>query len=84
MIGEEAVTTLSAKDARQNFNALISSVARGKTVTITRRGKAVAKVSPASKPGSAGLPDLSDFRAKLKKTEGKSATIEDLRRNERY
>ena len=76
------MTTLNAKAARENFSELMTSVARGETVTITRRGKAIAVVSPA-KGRARGLPDLTTFRAGIK-TKGKEVTIADLRKAERY
>jgi prevent-host-death family protein len=78
------MTTVTAKAARENFSALISSVARGESITITRRGKPVAVVSPAAKKPPRGLPDLTLFRAKMKKPGTPEVTIADLRKWERY
>lgn len=38
--------TVSARDANQNFSRLLKAVAEGEEVVITRRGKAVARLSP--------------------------------------
>lgn len=78
------MTKVSAKAARDQFSALISSVARGESVMITRRGKAIALVSPATPASRKGFPDLSDFRAKMKKPGTKETTIVDLRNADRY
>ena len=75
--------TLSAKAACEQFGALITAVARGESVTITRRGKPVALMSPAAKTPPRRLPDLTAFRASIK-TKGKEVTIADLRKLERY
>lgn len=77
------MTVLTAKTAREKFSALISSVARGQSVTITRRGKPVALISPVTKTPPRRLPDLTAFRASIK-TKGKEVTITDLRNAERY
>jgi prevent-host-death family protein len=77
------MTIISAKDARGQFSALLSTVAQGRSVTITRRGKAVALISPVGKPAPDRLPDLTAFRARIK-THGRDVTIADLRREERY
>jgi prevent-host-death family protein len=78
------MTVLSTKAARQQFSTLISNVTRGQSVTITRRGKPVALVSPVPSKKRPRFPDLSDFRAKMKKPGTPETTIVDLRNAERY
>ena len=78
------MTVLTAKAARSHFSSLLSSVANGQSVTITRRGKAVALVSPATKTPPRRLPDLTAFRASMKKPGTPEVTIADLRKLERY
>ena len=78
------MTTVNAKAAREQFSSLMSAVAQGKSVTITRRGEAVALLSPLKKRARQHLPDLTAFRAALKRPGGKETTITDLRRMERY
>jgi prevent-host-death family protein len=42
--------TVSLADAKAHLSALIDRVEAGETVTITRRGKVVARLSPPVKP----------------------------------
>jgi prevent-host-death family protein len=77
------MTMVNVRAARENFSALLATVARGESVTITRRGKPIARVSPAAKSPRKAFPDLSAFRAKMR-TGGKEVTITDLRNAERY
>lgn len=53
------------REARQNLSKLIAEVAKGREVTITDRGKAVARlVAPRVQP-TRGFPDLSEFRERM-------------------
>ena len=79
--------SMSVKDARQQFAKLVNTVQQGRTVAITRRGKAVVTMTPVQKLKPRALPDLTEFRASLGKAPapGKSrATIQHLRQQERY
>ena len=77
--------SMSIKDARQQFAKLVNSAGRGRKVAITRRGRAVAQITPVQSGTRPKLPDLSAFRHALGKPARKSgATIRDLRTRERY
>ncbi len=77
--------SISIKTARQQFARLVDSAERGRRVTITRRGKAVAQIAPVTSAKRPRLPDLTSFRASLGKPAGKSAAgIRHLRERERY
>lgn len=77
--------TVSVREARQKLAQLVASAEQGSSVVITRRGRKVAKLSPVSEGKTRRLPDLTAFRASLKSArKGRVATIEDLRRQERY
>ena len=77
--------TVSLSDARRRLSDLVRAAEHGESVTITRRGKEVARIVPAQRAPAAGLPDLSDFRASIE-AEGKSLsqTVIDMRAEERY
>jgi prevent-host-death family protein len=76
--------TVNVKEARRKFSQLVDSAQSGTPVTITRRGKKVAKLTSASSTKSGGLPDLTAFRASLKADRKiKTATIQHLRNSER-
>lgn len=64
---EPALESMGIKAARERFCRLVDATQRGRAVTITRRGKAVAQVAlmPAAK--RARLPDLTAFRSALGK-----------------
>lgn len=78
------MANVSCKQARQNFAQLIETARRGTPVTITRRGREVAKLTGIAPSHRPGLPDLAVFRAALKSCQrGRSVTIAHLRRAER-
>ena len=77
--------TVSVKEARQNFARLIEAARKGAAVTITRRGREVARITGIGGRQTGRLPDLTAFRASLKGgRKGRTTTIENLRRGERY
>jgi prevent-host-death family protein len=76
--------TMSAKQAREQFRALVDAAARGETTIITRRGRQVARIDPIAAESGRKLPDLSEFRSSLcLKGRGLSATVIALRAEER-
>jgi len=74
------------KDARARLSDLIRAVEHGESVTITKRGKTVARIIPPDMaPAAKKAPDLSAFRASLKAA-GKplSQVVIDNRRKARF
>ncbi len=66
------MSSVNLKEARARLSDIVSAVEHGESVTITRRGKIVARlVPPETEPAFGKAPDLSIFRASLK-GEGKS------------
>jgi len=57
--------TAGIREARQNLSALIELVKRGREVTITDRGKVVARLVPPAPPMGKPFPDLSEFRRRM-------------------
>lgn len=72
-------------EARKRLSELVRAAERGESITITRRGKEVARIVPAGEKPLKPLPDLTEFRAS-NKVKGLSLTDELLamRREERY
>lgn len=72
-------------EARKRLSALVDAAERGESVTITRRGKKVARLVPVEPEGGRGLPDLSEFRASIQ-VKGKplSEMVRALRDEERF
>ncbi len=56
----------NAKEARQNFSHLLDQVEKGEEVFILRRGHIVAHIIPHIKSIPKSLPNLKEFRSKLK------------------
>ncbi|MFO7957152.1 MAG: type II toxin-antitoxin system prevent-host-death family antitoxin [Candidatus Brocadiia bacterium] len=77
--------TVSMSEARRRLSDLVRAAERGESVTITRRGKQVARIVPARRERLRALPDLSEFRASIE-VRGKplSQTVIDMRARERY
>lgn len=76
---------VNMSEARRRLRELVQAAERGESVTITRRGKEVARIVPAEQKPLKPLPDLTEFRASIK-IKGRSLTEELLamRREERY
>lgn len=68
----------SIAEAKAHLSALLDQVARGEVVTLTKRGKPVARIVPAdqfpSKP-KLDLQALEQFRSKLPKSRVNSRTM---------
>jgi prevent-host-death family protein len=63
--------TVGIREARQNITALIEHVRKGREVTITDRGKPVARlIGPAPVLNKKPFPDLSEFRKSLRVAPG--------------
>jgi len=80
------MSSVSIRVARQGMSTINEEVSQGGSVTITKRGREVARIIPIKPPRSGGhaLPDLSSFRKSIK-VRGKSLSGEvvNLRREER-
>ncbi len=82
------MTTVSAREANQHFSKFLDAASRGEEVTITRRGKAVARLVPvvAADEMTAAAERASARRAALERLQrgypGK--TIEPWTRDELY
>jgi prevent-host-death family protein len=75
---------MSAKQAREQFRALVDAAARGETTIITRRGRQIARLNPIASEAGRKLPDLTDFRSSVRlKGRGLSAAVLALRAEER-
>jgi prevent-host-death family protein len=72
---ERAVDTINIKEARRRLSDLVKAAERGRSVTITRRGKAVARLGPVPRKPRRRFPDLSAFRATIK-VKGRTMTEE--------
>ena len=77
--------TVKMSEARKRLSELVRAAERGQSVSITRRGKEVARIVPADQKPFKPLPDLSAFRASIKmKGKSLSQTVIDMRAEERY
>ena len=76
---------VSLKEARRRLGALVKAAERGESITITRRGRRVARLVPAEAASAKGLPDLTEFRKSIK-VRGKplSQTVIAMRDEERF
>jgi prevent-host-death family protein len=83
-IGDNNVSRVSVKEARENFRALLDRVVQGDEVVILRRGKEVARLVPPRRE-LRRLPSLEAFRNSIG-VKGKSLSAEVVRgrREERY
>lgn len=57
--------TAGIREVRQNITALLEQVKKGREITITDRGKIVARLVPPAPPLGKPFPDLSAFRKKM-------------------
>jgi prevent-host-death family protein len=85
LLGTGAMDTVSMREARKRLSELVRAAERGESVTITRRGKEVARLVPAAGKALGSMPDLSGFRASIRvKGRSLSQTVIDMRAEERY
>lgn len=74
---------VNVREARRRLAALLDSVETGNEVTITRRGRQVARLVPAERPPKQ-FPDLSEFRKSITmRGESMLATLTRMRDEER-
>ena len=79
------MSSVSIRTARQKMSSLIEEVQNGGSVTITKRGREVARIVPIRPDKTPGrLPDLTEFRKSIKYS-GKSLAedVRAMRRAER-
>ena len=62
-------------EARRRLTDLVAAAERGQSVTITRRGKEVARIAPPASKPLMRFPNLAAFRASIK-IKGRSLTDE--------
>ena len=75
---------INIRDARNKLSHLIDQVEGGQQIILSRRGKAVAQLSPVNIE-ERSLPSLSQFRASIHaKSDNLSDTVIKLRKEERY
>ncbi len=79
------MATVSLKEARKRLGELVRSAELGESITLTRRGKVVARLEPPAPQEVRKLPDLSDFRASVTvKGKALSKIVIEGRERERY
>ena len=76
---------ISLKEARKHLGDLVRAAEHGESVTITRRGKAVARIAPIEKKPRKRFPDLTEFRRSIKmRGRPMSQVVKEMRREARY
>jgi len=77
---------INLKEARARLSDLIQAAEHGESTTITRRGKAVARIVPFERTAKGSrAPDLTTFRASLKvKGKALSQVVLESRRKARF
>jgi prevent-host-death family protein len=76
--------TFTLAEAKAQLSRLIAMVEAGEDITITKRGRAVARLVPSS-PARQQLPSLAELRSRLpEQTQTAGEFIRDLRNGERY
>jgi prevent-host-death family protein len=79
------MSPMSIREARKRLGELVTAAEHGEIVTITRRGREVARLVPAGRKARRRLPDLTAFRASIRvKGQPLSQTLVAMRRAERY
>ena len=79
------MATVSISEVRKRLSELVRAAERGESVSITRRGKEVARIVPPEQRPRKPLPDLTEFRKSIK-IKGRSLSEEliAMRREERH
>lgn len=77
--------SVTSRQARATLSDLLNEVEHGGTVSITRRGKEVARLVPPDSLGDTAFPDLTDFRNSIKvKGKPTSEVVVEMRDEERF
>jgi prevent-host-death family protein len=76
---------VNIREARSNLRELVDRAAAGEEISLTRRGREVARLTPPKK-SPRRLPDLTDFRKRLLAEGAKTteSTIVKMREEERW
>jgi len=75
---------IGTKELRSRLSEILDRVARGERIRIVRRGKPAAELRPVD-ASTRGLPDLAEFRARIKvKGKPTSELVIEERRKSRY
>ncbi len=74
---------INVKDARDRISELLDRVERGEEITILRRGKTIARLIPPERKVKR-LPDLTEFRAKIRIKGSLTEALMKERRESRY
>ena len=83
-MGGKYMLEVNVKELREQLAQFIAQVEAGEEITITRRGKVVARLVP-PQPTPTEFPDLSSFRAKIElRGESMSETVIRERREAPY
>ena len=80
------MNTMNMADAKARFSEVLDRIENGESITITRRGKAIAEINPAhQKPERLTFDELEAF-ARTMPRQGQSAGdfIRELRDGDRY
>jgi len=77
--------SISAREARRTFSALLNEAEQGSIISITRRGQEVARIVPPETVSDIVFPDLNEFR-NIIQVKGKptSQIVKEMRDEERY
>ena len=77
--------TVTAREARKIFSSLLDETEHGVVVSITRRGREVARLVPPETVESGEFPDMTEFRDSIKvKGTPTSQVVVEMRNEERY
>lgn len=75
------MTTIGAYEAKTHFSELLDKVERGETVTITRRGAAIARLVPVGRSkedAATAIEEWRNYRRERNLTLGEDVTIREL------
>jgi prevent-host-death family protein len=79
------MSTIDINQVQSKIAEMLEAVERGETLEITRQGKAIAVLEPASGVSQPQLPSMAEFRAGLKiDLDSTSNSVLDMRDQERF
>jgi len=77
--------TITAREARKTLSALLNEAEHGTVISITRRGKEVARLVPPKSVETIRFPNMTEFRNSIKvKGKPTSQIVVDMRNEERF
>lgn len=73
-------TKIGTFEAKTHLSELLDRVEKGETITITRHGRDIARLTPVDAPAPTGRDLVAEFRRLREQVTGEPVTVREIRR----